>query len=243
MQADTPHSMTSLPEGYHAVVFGASGGIGAAVGEQLTADRRCATVLGLHRGSAPPLDLTREDTIAAAAEAVAKRLGTVHLLFDATGILHGPGMRPEKRLADVEPQAMMDAFAVNALGPALLLKHFGHLLPRRGKGVFATVSARVGSIGDNRRGGWMGYRVSKAALNQVVRTASIELAFRHREAVCVALQPGTVATRLSAPYRRAADPEVLPPAESARRMLRVLDGLDASRTGAFLDHSGEPVPW
>jgi NAD(P)-dependent dehydrogenase (short-subunit alcohol dehydrogenase family) len=235
--------MSSLPEGYRAVVFGASGGIGAAVGEQLTADRRCATVLGLHRASTPPLELTREETIAAAAEAVAERLGTVHLLFDATGILHGPGMRPEKRLADVAPEALMEAFAVNALGPALLLKHFGHLLPRRGKGIFATISARVGSIGDNRRGGWMGYRVSKAALNQVVRTASIELAFRHRDSVCVALQPGTVATRLSAPYRRENDQDVLTPEESARRMLRVLDGLDASRTGAFLDHAGEPVPW
>ena len=234
-----PIELDSLPPGYRAVVFGASGGIGSALAAALAEDPRCAEVIGLHRGSSPPLELTDEDTIAAAARYVTDSLGCVECLLDATGVLTVDGSPPEKSIAHLDPAVMQQSFAINATGPALLLKHFAPLLPRRGKGIFATLSARVGSISDNRRGGWISYRASKAALNQVVRTAALEIAFRHPEAVVVGLQPGTVATRLSAPYARGDG--VLAPEESARRLLGVLNRLDAATSGALVDHRGEVI--
>jgi NAD(P)-dependent dehydrogenase (short-subunit alcohol dehydrogenase family) len=137
---------------------------------------------------------------------------------------------------------MARAFAVNASGPALLMKHFLPLLPRQGKAVFATLSARVGSIGDNRLGGWYSYRASKAALNQFVRAASIELHRRSKDAICVALHPGTVDTRLSAPFGKEGL-NVRSPDEAAAELLAVIDGLDAEANGGFFDYRGEPVPW
>jgi NAD(P)-dependent dehydrogenase (short-subunit alcohol dehydrogenase family) len=149
---------------------------------------------------------------------------------------------PERSWREVDAAAMARAFAVNAIGPALLMKHFLPLLPRRGRSVFATLSARVGSIGDNRLGGWYSYRASKAALNQLVRTASIELRRRAPEAVCVALHPGTVATGLSAPFARAGL-EVRSPEVAAADLLRVIGGLTAADSGGFFDHRGVAVPW
>ncbi|MDX1609519.1 MAG: SDR family NAD(P)-dependent oxidoreductase [Halofilum sp. (in: g-proteobacteria)] len=233
-------SLTSLPEGYRAVVFGASGGLGSALLAALESDPRCGTAIGLHRRSDPPLELTDEATIEAAAQHVADTHGGIECLLDATGVLTIDGAPPEKTIARLDPARMQQAFAINATGPALLLKHFAPLLPRRGRGLFATLSARVGSIGDNRRGGWISYRASKAALNQIVRTAAIELAFRHPEAVVVGLQPGTVDTPLSRPYARGEG--VLAPAESAARLLAVLDRLDPGRSGELVDHAGATVP-
>ena len=137
---------------------------------------------------------------------------------------------------------MAHAFAVNAIGPALLMKHFLPLLPRSGRAVFASLSAKVGSIGDNRLGGWYSYRASKAALNQLVHTAAIELARRQPEAICVVLHPGTVATRLSQPFSKSGL-EVQTPAASAARLLATIDGLSASDSGGFFNHRGEALPW
>lgn len=233
--------MASLPDGYTAIVFGATGGIGRAFVERLEADPRCGAVIALHRASTPPIELTDEAGIAEAAAVVRARAATVHLIVDATGILLTDGHRPEKRLAELDPAVMARQFAVNATGPALLLKHFADLLPRRDRGIFATLSARVGSIEDNRRGGWISYRSAKAALNQVVRTAAIELRWRRPGVVCVALQPGTVATPLSAPFRR--DEEgVLQPGEAAGRLLAVLDRLEPGTSGGLFDHAGERIP-
>lgn len=231
--------MHSLTEDYRAVVIGSSGGIGSALLAALEADPRCGAVLGLHRASAPPLELTDESSIETAARHVADTLGTVELVLDATGVLTINGTPPEKTISGLDPDTMQRAFAVNATGPALLLKHFASLLPRRRKGIFATLSARVGSISDNRRGGWISYRASKAALNQVVRTAALEIGFRHRDAVVVGLQPGTVATPLSRPFAGGGD--VLEPAASASRLLGVLDGLDAASSGCLVDHAGRVI--
>ena len=134
---------------------------------------------------------------------------------------------------------MARAFAINAIGPALLLKHFTELLPRSGRCVFATLSARVGSIGDNGLGGWYSYRASKAALNQLLRTAAIEVARRRPQAVLLALHPGTVRTALSGPFTR--PDQGLTPEEAALRLLLVMDA--AQHTGSFLDQDGLTVAW
>ncbi len=220
-----------------AVVFGAGGGIGGALVQALRQDPGFDEVVALRR---PDFDLTEEASIAAAARALPP--GEPRLLLDATGFLHAPGQRPERGLRDLDAAALARNFALNAIGPALLMKHFLPLLPRQGRAVFATLSARVGSIGDNRLGGWYGYRAAKAALNQLVHTAAIELARTHPQAVCVALHPGTVATPLSAPFAKAGL-AVRPPAEAAAELLAVVAGLDAAETGGFFDWRGQVIPW
>ena len=150
---------------------------------------------GFSRASEPDIDLTDEQTILRAAAAVKDSGLDLRLVFDATGFLHGCGFKPEKTLSAITPSHMAHAFAINALGPALLMKHFLPLLAKDGKSVFATLSAKVGSIGDNALGGWYSYRAPKAALNQFVHSAAIELARKRPEALCVALHPGTVGHR------------------------------------------------
>jgi len=222
-----------------AVVIGAGGGVGAALAEALRATGWSVVALG--RGSVPAIDLLDERTIEAAAAHVSA-LGVPALVIDATGFLHGAGFMPERSWRDLDGAHMAHAFAVNAIGPALLMKHFLPLLPRRGRGVFATLSARVGSIGDNRLGGWYAYRASKAALNQFVRTAAVELQRRAPEALCVALHPGTVATTLSAPFARVGL-DVRTPAVAAAELLAVINGLTARDSGGFFDHRGAVVAW
>ena len=224
-----------------AVVVGGSGGVGAAL---VAALRDCPAydeVLALGRRGSPALDLLDEASIAAAAAAVRAR-GVPTLVFDATGFLHGGGMEPEKSWRELDPAHLAHAFAINAIGPALLMKHFLPLLPRERRAVFATLSARVGSIGDNRLGGWYAYRASKAALNQLVRTAAVELRRGRPQAICVALHPGTVDTGLSAPFAKSGL-QVQAPAEAAARLLAVIERLGPGDSGEFFDHRGEPVPW
>ena len=234
-------AMNSFPSGGLAVVLGARGGIGAALVEALAATQAFGQVLGFGRQSLPALDLKDESSVAAVAAHV-RQQGIPRLIIDATGILHGPGMQPEKALQAIDPLAMADAFAINAIGPALRMKHLLPLLPAEGKSVFATLSAKVGSIGDNRLGGWYSYRASKAALNQLVRTAAIELQRRRPQALCIALHPGTVDTALSAPFARGGL-EIQSPAVAARSLLDTLDRASAHDTGSFLSQRGERLPW
>jgi NAD(P)-dependent dehydrogenase (short-subunit alcohol dehydrogenase family) len=239
---ESPSALASFPRGGAAVVIGGAGGVGGAVAARLGASGRFAAVATLSRSGTPALDITDEASVRAAAETVAAGGAPVRLVFVATGFLHGDGFAPEKTWRDLDPAHMARAFAVNAIGPALLMKHFLPLLPRAGKSVFAVLSARVGSIGDNRLGGWYSYRASKAALNQFVRTAAVELARRNPEAICAALHPGTVATRLSAPFAKGGL-DVQAPAHAAARLLAVIDGLAPADSGSFLDHRGAPLPW
>jgi len=224
-----------------AVVVGASGGIGAALVERLRASGEFNTVIGLSRGGMPAVDIADEASIAHAVEHVSAA-GELRLVINATGFLHDGQRVPEKSWRDLNGPHLAQAFAVNAIGPALLMKHLLPRLPRTGKSVFATLSARVGSIGDNRLGGWYAYRASKAALNQLVRTAAIELRRQSRDAICVALHPGTVDTPLSAPFARDGL-EVQPPALAAERLLQVIDRLQPAQSGGYFDHRGEVIPW
>lgn len=237
-----PKDAKPFPAEGVAVVVGASGGIGAALRAQLEDHSDQLRVIGLSRRGDPTLDVTDEASIRSAAEWVEREVGEVRLVIDATGFLHDEEFGPEKTWSQLDPAHMAKAFAVNATGPALLMKHFLPLLPRKGKSVFATLSARVGSIEDNRLGGWYSYRASKAALNQFVRTAAVELHRRSTEAICVALHPGTVDTRLSAPFGKAGL-NVRSPEIAAGELLDVITRLDADDSGGFFDYRGEPVPW
>ena len=225
-----------------AVVVGASGGIGSALQAALVAEGRAAGVVSLSRTTQPAIELTDEASMAAAAAHVAALGIEPRRILVASGILEGEGAQAEKSWSQLSAASLARAFAVNAIGPALLMKHFLPLLPRHGPSVFAVLSARVGSIGDNRLGGWYGYRASKAALNQLVRTASVELRRRNPQAICVAVHPGTVRTRLSAPHRTD-HLTVREPPEAARMLLEVIERLGPQHSGLLLDYRGDPLPW
>lgn len=233
-----PCPLTSFPADGCAVVVGAGGGIGGALADALTASGRFTAVHALRRGD---LDLEDEASIAAAAGRLEQ---PPRLVIVATGLLHGQGVTPEKALRAVDPAALLKSYAINAVGPALVAKHFTPLFPRTGKAAFAALSARVGSLGDNRLGGWHGYRASKAALNMLLRNVAIELARTRPEAVCLALHPGTVDTGLSAPFQAAVPGERLfTPAFSAGRLLDVIDRRGPEDSGGVFDWSNKPVPW
>jgi len=225
----------SFPQAGVAVVFGASGGIGRALVEAINAAEQFKHVVSFSRSTSPAIDLLDEDSLARAA-AFAADQGELRLVIDATGFLHDERQEPEKSWRQLDATNLARAFALNAIGPALIMKHVLSRLPRSDKAVFATLSARVGSIEDNRLGGWYSYRASKAALNQLVRTGAVELTRR------TALHPGTVATALSAPFATTGL-EVHSPAVAARHLLAVIDQLTADANGGFFDWRGQPVPW
>ncbi len=191
-----------------------------------------------------PLELADEGSIRAAADRTAEYLDELQLLINVGGFLHRPGQEPERRLDDVNADSLHASFAVNAVGPLLVVKHFRRFLPRRGRAVVASLSARVGSIGDNRLGGWYAYRASKAAQNMFTRCLSVELARRHRSVICVALHPGTVDTDLSRPFQARVPSEKLFSTErAARQLLDVIVSLKPEDNGAFFAWDGQPVPW
>lgn len=218
-----------------ALVIGASGGIGAAVADALAATG--AEVRRLSRRD-DGFDITDEANIA---DTFHKISGDFDLIFLATGGLQIGGYGPEKSLRQISAAALSAQFALNAIGPALILKHALPMLPRDRPGRFGVISARVGSIGDNHLGGWYGYRAAKAALNQIVHSAAIEMARTHKQAICVALHPGTVKTALTADFT--ANRPAVSPAIAAMRLLKVLDGLTPSDTGGFFDWAGKVIPW
>lgn len=232
--------MQSLPPDYQALIVGASGAIGSAIAAQLQADPRCAQVLTLSRHSTPAIDFDKPDSIAAAAEAL-RAQGPWHLIVVATGMLTGTTGGPEKRLAELNATHMAASFATNTIGPALVLAHFAPLLAKGERSLLAVLSAKVGSIGDNRLGGWYSYRASKAALNMLLKTAAIEVARTHPQAVLAALHPGTVDSALSAPFRGAQIRR--PPAAAAQDLLAVLDGLQPPDSGGFWAYDGQHLPW
>ncbi|MBS28134.1 MAG: hypothetical protein CL566_04300 [Alphaproteobacteria bacterium] len=241
--------LTSFGAGLNVAVLGASGGIGAALAAHMTAAPNVARTFALCRTPEAAqdqlfVDIEDESSIAAAAESLESQVDGLHAVIVATGILHdAEGLRPEKSWRDLEPGNLERAFRVNAAGPALVAKHLLPLLARDRKSAFAAVSARVGSISDNELGGWYAYRASKAALNMMVRNLSIELARKNPGALCVGLHPGTVDTRLSAPFQRGVPAgNLFTPAHSAACLLEVLDRLTLAETGGVFDWDGTPVP-
>jgi len=237
-----------------AVVVGAAGGIGRALAERLTHDAGCGRVVALSRRRPEgwpdddrrdwiAVDVLDEASLAAAAARLVQH-GPVTRVIVATGRLHGPGLSPEKSMRALSLEALTTVFAVNAAGPALVAKHLLPLTSRMVPSVFAALSARVGSIGDNQLGGWHAYRASKAALNMLVRTIAVEHRRNNPLGVCVALHPGTVDTRLSAPFQGGvAAGKLFSPDRSAASLLAVMDALGPEANGGFFAWDGTPIPW
>ena len=244
--------LSFLPDSRVAVV-GASGGIGTAITRLLAASPRVAKVYALSRSPTlvvdekiedVRLDIENERSIGNAADAV-RRDGKLDLVFVATGILHdGDSLQPEKRASDLEPDALQRVLYTNAVAPALVAKHFLPALRSRAKTVFAALSARVGSISDNRLGGWASYRTSKAALNMLLRTFAIEHARSRPHSIIAALHPGTVATRLSAPFQtRVPKRQLFSPEKSASHLLSVIDKLSPEDSGGFFAWDGSAIDY
>lgn len=230
-------SMRSLCEGYRALVIGASGAIGQAFVQALRADPRCSDVQAISRGQPIAWDLTDEASLVALANQVQSPL---HLVVDATGALTLDGQGTEKRLHELDAQRLLRTLQVNAVGPALLLRHISPLLARGERVIWAKLSARVGSIEDNHKGGWYGYRAAKAAVNQLLQTAAIEISRQRPLAVVAALQPGTVRSALSQPF---VGDEALAPEVSVQGLLQALDAAPATGRAVFLDYRGQSIPW
>ena len=233
-------SLTSFKPGSNAVVIGRSGGIGRSFVSALEADPSFAQVSTFSRSNPDrAIDLADEASIERAANSVGDELD---LVIVATGILHDQQVQPEKAMRELDGSAMATVLAANTIGPALVAKHFLPRLRRDSKTVFAALSARVGSISDNRLGGWTSYRASKAALNMVIRTLSIEQARRRPESVVVGLHPGTVDTKLSAPFQRnVPQGKLFTPEIAATHLLRVIDGLQSRDSGGFFAWDGQAI--
>ena len=233
-----------------AVVIGASGGIGAAIFEQLQCDPAYSSVIptsrksgARHGGSVIYLDVTDETSIVSAAERC-RRPGGLDLVVVASGLLHNqPKWGPEKSWSDINAAALAESFAVNCTGPALVAKHFLPLLARDRRTVFAALAARVGSISDNRLGGWYSYRASKAALAMIIRTLAIELRRKRPRAVCIGLHPGTVDTPLSKPFQgRVPAAQLFDPHFAAARLLDVVARANSGDSGSVIAWDGQTIP-
>jgi NAD(P)-dependent dehydrogenase (short-subunit alcohol dehydrogenase family) len=218
-----------------ALIIGSSGGIGQALCANLTA--RGLDVVGLSRTS-DGLDITDETSVA---DHIGALDGAFDLVFVATGALVVDGFEPEKSMRQVTKDGLLGQFLVNAIGPMLVFKHALRLLPKERHSTFAALSARVGSIGDNRLGGWHSYRAAKAGLNQLIHGAAIELARTHPKALAVALHPGTVATSFTEKYASAY--KTVSPQEATENLLRVLGDLRPEHSGGFYDWAGDEIPW
>ena len=232
-----------------AVVFGASGGIGAAICEALIEDGVEALFAGSRSGDGPTgnsvtsfrFDLNDESSIAAAAELA--KMHQPDFVFVATGVLTlEDGTGPERSYRALDADTMADVLQSNTIGPAIIAKHFLPLLPRDRRAVFAALSARVGSINDNGLGGWHSYRASKAALNMLMKNFAIELGRTHKQAVVVALHPGTVDSALSKPFQSGLpDGQLTQPVDAARNLLKTLDGLTPEGNGGLFAFDGSRI--
>nr|WP_315477707.1 SDR family NAD(P)-dependent oxidoreductase [uncultured Sphingorhabdus sp.] len=224
-----------------AVIIGARGGIGAALADALDRGSSYANVIRLHRESDLPVDILDEASIATAAASLANTQPPVQLVVVATGLLHSAGKGPEKSLRELDPDWMMQNYRVNAVGPALVAKHFLPIMAKKGPNCCAVLSARVGSISDNSLGGWHSYRASKSALNMLIRNIAIEWQRKNPQSVIVGLHPGTVETALSAPFKGNPAHERFTPARAAENLLGVLQQLKPEQSGQIFAYDGTPI--
>jgi NAD(P)-dependent dehydrogenase (short-subunit alcohol dehydrogenase family) len=231
--------MPLVPQPFRALIIGSSGSIGTAFMELLEASPNCELVWGLNRNSAQPINYQDLTTIESAAASLTQE-GPFQLIINTIGVLHSKHWMPEKKLDDLNAEQLQMLMQTNAIGPGLTIKHFSKLLDPAGS-VMATLSAKVGSIEDNRLGGWFSYRASKAALNMLIKTASIEFARTKPNTALVALHPGTVNSRLSKPFK--GEQIGRPALDAASDMLAVLLSLQKTDSGSFLSYSGEKLPW
>ena len=240
----------SLGQDLRVVIVGASGGIGAALVERLVTSDQVARIHALSRQGKShtsskvfnlTFDFTNEDSLNAAAQALSES-GPLDVVIIATGLLQGEGIAPEKNLRALSYTGFEKSFQINAIGPAMTARYFLPLMRRDRKTVFAALSARVGSISDNRMGGWYSYRSSKAALNMIIKTLSIEMGRRFKELVIVGLHPGTVDTKLSKPFQgNVAEGKLFTPEYSAEKLLSVIDQLSPEDSGHLIDWAGKIV--
>ena len=231
--------MPLIPAPFRALVIGSSGTIGTAFVELLENHPTCTEVVGIHRSSSSPIDYQDLSTIEEAAKTLAGE-APFQLMINTIGILHSADWMPEKKLDDLNAQQLQTLLQVNAIGPGLTMRHFSKLLDPAGS-VMATLSAKVGSIEDNRLGGWYSYRASKAALNMLIKTTAIELARTKPNIALIALHPGTVNSRLSKPFK--GEQIGRPPLDAVQDMLNVLLSLSREDSGTFISYSGERLPW
>ncbi len=244
-----PSLLKSFGTGIVASVFGSKGGIGAALTRALIDCPSVDHVFACSRVAPESgngftglgFDLTDEGSIREAVQLMGHRR-PLNMVFVATGVLNPAGAGPEKRWKDLSPEALGHMFAVNTAGPALIAKHTLDHLSRDRKSVFCALSARVGSIEDNRLGGWHAYRASKAALNMILRSCSIELSHKNPSALCVAVHPGTVDTPLSRPFQKGVPSDQLfSPTRAAEQILHVVDGLAPENSGGFFAWDGAQI--
>lgn len=231
--------MKLLPTPFRALVIGSSGTIGMAFTDLLKTNPSCTEVMGIHRHSEFAIDYQNPESIESCAIALASE-APFQLIINATGVLHSHDWMPEKRLDDLNAEQLMELMKINAIGPALTIRYFSKLLDPQNS-IMVTLSAKVGSIEDNRLGGWYSYRASKAALNMLVKTASIEWARTKPNTALIAMHPGTVNSRLSKPFR---GEQIGRPAHDAvADMFQAIENLQIEDSGSFISYSGEILPW
>ena len=231
--------MSLLPKPFSALVIGSSGTIGSHFVKLLESHPSCSKVIGIHRNSSPAIDYNHPETIESSAHNLAE-LDPFQLIINTIGVLHSEQWMPEKKLDNLNTSQLIEMFNSNTIGPALTIKYFSKLLDPK-HGVMATLSAKVGSIEDNRLGGWYSYRASKAALNMIIKTASIEFARTKPNIALIALHPGTVNSGLSQPFR--GQQIGRDPLEAVGDMFHVIENVSKEDSGSFLTYSGEKLPW
>jgi NAD(P)-dependent dehydrogenase (short-subunit alcohol dehydrogenase family) len=231
--------MKLLPNTFQAIVIGSSGTIGTAFVDLLNSNPSCSEVVGVHRHSEFPIDYQDLESIESCADALTQK-APFQLIINTVGVLHTDKWMPEKKLDDLNSEQLIELMKVNTIGPALTIRHFSKLLDPQNS-IMVTLSAKVGSIEDNRLGGWYSYRASKAALNMLVKTASIEWARTKPNTALIAMHPGTVNSKLSKPFR--GEQIGRPANQAALNMFEVIENLKKEDSGSFLSYSGEKLPW
>ncbi len=223
------------------VIAGGTGAIGKAIADELS-KIGFLDIIKIGTKTSPSINFNNENTILETVEYIREKNKPITIFFDATGVLHHDNFMPEKTFKNIKFEFSKKNFLINTIGPSLLIKHFAPLLDKDEKSVFATLSAKVGSITENGYGGWYSYRASKAALNQIIKTASIEMKVKNKKAIFVSLHPGTVKSNLSEPFQKA-NLKIQNPDESAKHLIKIINSIDSSQTGKFFNWDGSEIAW